>query len=209
MSPDDASVTVWMRQLLAGEGDAAVQRLWERDSGQPVRLARNLLGDLPRRMADEEDVALSAFDSFYQGANGGRFPKLNDRYDLWRLLVTITARKVYKLNLHQKRHKRGAGLILDQAAMEREGNATVGMSLDQFLSKSPTPEFAAQAAEAYQRLLALLPNAETRSIAQWKMEGFSNKEIATNLGLRLCSVERRLSLIRTLWLPLTSSQTLS
>ena len=47
----------------------------------------------PRRASDEEDVALSAFQSFYQGIARGRFPQLEDRDNLWRLLITITARK--------------------------------------------------------------------------------------------------------------------
>ena len=32
-----------------------------------------------RRMSDEEDVVLSAFNSFYRGAAAGRFPRLEDR----------------------------------------------------------------------------------------------------------------------------------
>ena len=46
-----------------------------------------------RRAADEEDVALSAFDSFCRGAEQGRFPQLDGRDDLWHLLVVITVRK--------------------------------------------------------------------------------------------------------------------
>src|SRR5262249_15219134 len=34
------------------------------------------------RPADQEDVALSAFDSFYRAAEQGRFPRLHDRDDL-------------------------------------------------------------------------------------------------------------------------------
>jgi ECF sigma factor len=38
-------------------------------------------------MADEEDVVQNAFHSFFQGLARGRFPQLNDRDNLWRLLV--------------------------------------------------------------------------------------------------------------------------
>ena len=55
----------------------------------------------PRRRpgcaADEEDVALSAFDSFCRGDGAGRFPRLDDRDDLWRLLLLLTARKAAHL----------------------------------------------------------------------------------------------------------------
>jgi hypothetical protein len=77
------SVTRWLEQLKAGE-QAAVQQLWTRYYARLVRLAREKLGAAPRQAADEEDVALSAFDSFCRAAEAGRFPRLLDRDDLWR-----------------------------------------------------------------------------------------------------------------------------
>jgi DNA-directed RNA polymerase specialized sigma24 family protein len=199
MHSDHSSVTLWMRQLMAGEVDGSVQRLWERYYVRLVKLARVKLGNCPKRVADEEDVALSAFKSFWKGAAQARFPQLNDRDDLWRLLVTITARKAYRLRLQVFTQKRGSNAVLDEAALKDAGYDSVNVGLDQFLASEPTPEFAAQAAEEYQRLLALLPSPELRAIAQWKMQGFTNKEIAQKLDCALRSVERRLRVIRALW----------
>ena len=56
------SVTTWVEQLRAGNR-AAAQQLWERYFSRLVNLARTKLRGLRRRAADEEDVALSAFDS--------------------------------------------------------------------------------------------------------------------------------------------------
>jgi hypothetical protein len=83
------SVTRWIDRLKAGNR-AAAQRLWERYFKRLVAVARSQLRDTPRRAADEEDVALSAFNSFCRGAERGRFPELLDRNSLWRLLVTMT-----------------------------------------------------------------------------------------------------------------------
>jgi DNA-directed RNA polymerase specialized sigma24 family protein len=58
---------------------------------------------------------------------------------------------------------------------------------------------AAQVAEEYRRLVAALPKQELRQIAQWKMEGDTNDEIAAKLKCALRTVERRLELIRSLW----------
>ena len=58
---------------------------------------------------DEEDAALSAFESLYAGLANGKFPQLNDRDDLWRLLVVITSRKVLLQARRQLRQKRGGG----------------------------------------------------------------------------------------------------
>ena len=61
------SVTRWLESLKAGDADAA-QKLWERYFQALVRLARNRLRAASRAVADEEDAALSAFDSFVRGA---------------------------------------------------------------------------------------------------------------------------------------------
>src|SRR6516165_4658105 len=98
-------VTLWFRRLESGDR-AAVQQLWESYYRGLVRLARKKLGGLPRRSADEEDVALSAFDSFCRGAEQGRFPLLEDRDDLWQLLVMITTRKAIDLVAHEGRGRR-------------------------------------------------------------------------------------------------------
>jgi DNA-directed RNA polymerase specialized sigma24 family protein len=45
----------------------------------------------------------------------------------------------------------------------------------------------------------LLKNEELRSVAVWKMEGYTNAEIAAKLGCVEGSVERKLRVIRTLW----------
>jgi hypothetical protein len=75
------SVTHWIGLLKAGDQQAA-QPLWERYFQQLVALARQRLRNMPRRATDEEDVALSAFDSFCRDACRGRFPQLGDRDDL-------------------------------------------------------------------------------------------------------------------------------
>src|SRR5947209_17654517 len=91
MSPS-GSVTTWLGQLRVGNR-AVAQQLWQRYYTRLVHLARRKLQGLRHAGADEEDVALSAFDSFYRGAEQGRFPRLDDRHNLWELLVVITARK--------------------------------------------------------------------------------------------------------------------
>src|SRR4051812_20120134 len=92
---EQGSVSRWLSDLKAGD-HAAAQPLWDRYFDRLVRLARAKMKAArgAAAVADEEDAALSAFDSFCAGADRGRFPQLADRDDLWRLLVVITARKV-------------------------------------------------------------------------------------------------------------------
>jgi DNA-directed RNA polymerase specialized sigma24 family protein len=180
------SVTHWIRELQAGN-DLAAQKLWEKYFHRLVGLAHGRLKHLPRRVADEEDVALSAFDSFCRGAEQGRFPQLSDRDDLWQLLVMLTGRKAVDLVQQESRQKRGGGKV--QADVE----------LEQIIGSEPTPEFAAQLADECRHLLAMLDDPELCSIALWKLEGYTNAEIAQKLGYVVVTIERRLRLIRGIW----------
>jgi DNA-directed RNA polymerase specialized sigma24 family protein len=191
------SVTHWLRGLRDGDPVAA-QRLWERYFHRLVGLARKKLQGARRRGEDEEDVALSAFDTFCRGAREGRFPQLADRDDLWRLLVVITARKALDLLEREGRLKRGGGRLRGESAL-LDAADPADRGIEQVVGDEPTPEFAAQVAEECQRLLDKLGDDELRSIAVWKMEGNSNEEIAGKLGCALATVERRLRVIRRLW----------
>jgi DNA-directed RNA polymerase specialized sigma24 family protein len=190
MSPE-GSVTRLLDPLRAAD-PAAVQQLWERYFRRLVGLARKRLQGAPRRAADEEDVALSAFDSFCRAAKAGRFPQLADRESLWRLLVAITARKAAHLVRDEGRQKRGGGTA------HRTGSEAEP-ALEEMLSREPAPEFAAQVAEEYQRLLRRLGDKELESVALWKMEGATVEEIAERLRCAPRSVKRKLALIRTIW----------
>src|SRR5262249_14630482 len=94
MSSDTGgSVTRWIVALRGGEADEAARRLWDRYFDRLVSLARARLRTAPRGPDDEEDAALSAFESLCRGVAQGRFGRLGNRDELWRLLATITARK--------------------------------------------------------------------------------------------------------------------
>jgi DNA-directed RNA polymerase specialized sigma24 family protein len=193
------SVSVLIGQLKDGD-QAAIQKLWQAYFERLVALARKKLRGTPRRAADEEDVALSAFDSFCRGAAQGRFPQLSDRDDLWQLLAVITARKVIDLVQHERRQKRGGGAVQGESALAGLHACAGGrVSLEQIVGREPSPAFAAQLAEECRRLLRNLADDELRSVALWKMEGYTNEEIAAKLGCVLRTVERKLRLIRSHW----------
>ncbi len=194
----DGSVSLWIHQIQDGD-EAAVRRLWERYFQRLVALARAKLRGVRRRAEDEEDAALSAFDSFCRGAEQGRFPDLKSKDDLWRLLVTITARKAYDLAEREGRLKRGGGQVRGDSALADSDSNDPASGWALIAGNEPTPEFAAQTAEEYQRLLALLDDDELRSIAVWKMEGLTDQEIASLLNCAIPTVQRRLRVIRKAW----------
>jgi len=185
------SITWCLDLLKRGDRDAA-ERLWEVYIQRLIGLARVKIGGGARRAADEEDVALSAFDSFCRRAERGQFPRLSDRDDLWQLLVVLTERKAIDLLRREGRKVRGEGKVV---SLSDESGPSSGALLD----PAPSPEFAAQAADEFRRLLGLLGDESLRNVALWKMEGYTNKQIAGRLGCIEQTVERKLRSIRQIW----------
>jgi RNA polymerase sigma factor (sigma-70 family) len=194
----EKSDTYWIGQLKAGD-PAAAQALWQRYFERLVRLAQKKLRATPRRVADEEDVALSAINSFCLGAARGKFPQLVDRDDLWRLLVTITARKALRQAQHAQRQKRGQGKVRGESVFLQADASEQQHGIDQVVGQEPTPAFAAELTEEFRRLLDSLGDAMLRQVAVLKMQGYENEEIAKQLGWSVRMVERRLQLIRKKW----------
>lgn len=191
MEPDvepRGSVSRWLDDLQAGDQSAA-RPLWDRYFRRLVALARAKLVGQPRQAADEEDVALAAFDSFCRGAQRGGFARLEDRDDLWQVLAMITLRKAVDHVEAASRKKRGGGRPhLSQPPQWTE-----------IVSREPTPELAAEFSDELQRQMTLLGADDLRAIAAWKLEGFTNLEIAQRLDCAPRTVERKLRLIRKLW----------
>src|SRR5262249_34812208 len=151
----------------------AAQRLWERYFTKMVRLAGEKLPPRARRAFDEEDVALSAFKSFCAGVERGRFPRLADRDDLWRLLMVMTARKADAYKRQQMRQKRGGGKVVG----ESDWSAGEATGFDALISSEPTPAFALQVAEEFRQRLDQLADEGLRKIAVLKMEGYTVDEV--------------------------------
>lgn len=191
----DDNVTLWLEQLKAGD-PAAVQPLWDGYFARLVRLARQRLRTVPQSVVDGEDVAISAFDSFCQGVKVGRFPKLDDRDDLWRLLFVITTRKAKGQVRYHTRPIRGGGKVASASDLDSEPGPGL---LAGVAGREPSPEFAAEVADECRRLLAVLTDEQLRQLAVWKMEGYTNAEIAEKMGRAVPTVERKLARVRAIW----------
>lgn len=193
MQNDD--ISLWIGKLKDGDGRAP-EVIWQHYFEKLVRLARRRLGDMPRRAADEEDVAISAMHSMFRCVDSGRLPQLNDRDDLWKILVSITARKAIK---QQRRHfadKRGGGRVHGESVF---GDPSRSAGLEQLLSREPTAEFASQMTETCGELISVLTNEKLRSVVLWKLEGYTNDEIAVKLDCTTRTVERKLERVREKW----------
>jgi DNA-directed RNA polymerase specialized sigma24 family protein len=200
--PTEGSVTRWIAELEFGHVDAAMERaqeeLWQRYFKRLMGLASRKLAQTPRRTADEEDVAAAALNSFFTGMARGRFPRLHDRTELWPLLAKITSRKAVDQQRQILAEKRGGGRVRGDSAM---GNADESTMLwpTSLVESEVNPEFLVEVSEECERLMALLEDEELRQIAQRRLEGFTNAEIAREIGVVERTIERRLRLIRSVW----------
>jgi RNA polymerase sigma factor (sigma-70 family) len=176
------SITRLMRAVQDGS-NTAVRPLLEAYFNRLVQLAGKRLQNLPGLVGYDQDVALRSFHSVCQRLRDAARPlDLAGRDDLWRLLATRTISRAIDLI---RRH-RSVEVLGDQEVM-------------QLLSCEPTPEEAAEMADECRRLLDSLPDPELRQIALWKVEGYTNEEIAARLDCVPRTIERKVSRIRLLW----------
>jgi len=200
----DDDITLWIRQLSQGD-ESAAQRIWNQYCEQLIRLARNKLANAPRRAADEEDVTVSAFHSFCRGVAAGRFPRLDDREDLWKLLIAITANKAVDQLRREHAQKRGGGAVRGESVLMGDDSSSRQAGIGEVLGNEPTPEFAAMVKEDCELMLDSLGDDTLRRVARYKLEGYTNKEIAAELECVVATVERKLQRIRSTWLGRGSS----
>jgi DNA-directed RNA polymerase specialized sigma24 family protein len=187
---EHGSVTVWLHWLKVGDRDAAATRLWERYFTRLVRLARDRMRGARLAAADEEDVALNAFDSFLRAAEAGRFRQLDDRDDLWQVLMMLTARKAAGTVERERADKRGGGRVGTLSG------ADGGPAAWEPPAGDPDPSEATALADGLRQMLDALGDDELRQVAVWRMEGEGNAEIAARLGRSVSSVERKMKAIR-------------
>src|SRR5262245_11833607 len=176
------SITRLIRAMQDGR-TSAVGPLLEVYFDRLVQLARQRLQNLPGMAACDEDVALRSFHRLSQRVRDPARPlPLDSRDDLWRLLATRTISRA-----------------IDLIRRYRAGEVPGEHDVEQLLTREPTPEEAAEMADECRRLLDLLDEPELRQIALWKVEGYTNEEIAARLDCVPRTIERKVRRIRLLW----------
>ena len=106
------------------------------------------------------------------------------------LLASITARKAINQRKRLMAAKRGGG---------RQADAPAEEILAQLVDGALTPDALAAMSEECQRLIDALRDERLREIARWKLEGYTNDEIAQELSVSVRTVIRKLNRIRQNW----------
>jgi DNA-directed RNA polymerase specialized sigma24 family protein len=206
-SPDvpsgDDPVTLWIDQLRQGD-DLAARSLWEHFFLRLYELAKHKLKLRTRPAYDEEDAAQSAFHSVCAGIIAGRFPELQHRDSLWRLILVITAQKISNRHRYDQRQCRDVRRNLsDSVFADSPGDFMAGGI--PVASREPTPEFAVEFVEVCEKLFRALDDATLKEIATLKMKGYTDAEVADRLKCSRRTVQRRITISRRHWEHLETS----
>ncbi len=194
-----SDISVLLQRVKQGRDEEASRKLWETYFEKMAAVARRNLGSLPKRVADEEDVAASAMHSFFKAAEGGRLQDLQNRDELWKLLITIVIRKA---NRHKERataQKRGGGMVRGESVFAAPDN---GKSPG--LAGFPDEAFFSDLSSECSHLLSLLDDDTLRRIALLKLEGYTIDEIAVRMNVARSTIKRKLDRIRECWRDSTS-----
>ena len=119
-------------------------------------------------------------------------------------MAAITVRKAIDRRRWYDRWKRSGrpasgGEAAASGWLCRAASSEAAGVLARAVSKEPNPELSAILREQLERLLEALTDPTLRQIAEWRMEGASNAEIAGRLGRAVRTIERKLELIRLTW----------
>jgi RNA polymerase sigma-70 factor, ECF subfamily len=196
------SLTIYIHQLRSPDGgkrDEAARVIWDRFSSRLQSLVRRHLDNRIRRREDENDILQSMYSSFCMGQLEGKAPPAG-RAELWKLLVRITMCKVVNTAHRHMAARRDVRRETASASRDRQMGSSASQQFPQWMlehidNAQPSPEEKVIVLEELDRLLHGLSE-DLRQIVLWKLDGFTNAEIACTIGRTVRCVELKMQLIR-------------
>ncbi|MDB4545003.1 ECF-type sigma factor, partial [bacterium] len=151
-----------------------------------------------RRVYDEQDAVQSMFLSLCQGLKADRYPDLQNRDNLWRLMLVMTGRKISKRHRFDRQLKRDNRRLLTDSYFVQNSQDRNSPNLYPSAAE-PTPELLAEFADTSSALIEALGTDNLKDVALLRIEGFDDCEIASRLQCSRSTVQRRLVMIRKIW----------
>lgn len=183
--PQDGELAGFLARIQAGDEDAA-RELLARYEPEVRLVVRRQLPRLLRSRFDSLDFLQSVWGDFFQKVKTGPTEFSDSRH-----LVAFLARAAKNKVIDQ--YRRAASLKQD---MHREEPIwSDGGRARDLEAAEATPSQVAEAHEAYDRLLGLVPT-ERREVLALKAEGLSSRDIGERLGISERTVQRVLEDLR-------------
>jgi DNA-directed RNA polymerase specialized sigma24 family protein len=192
------SLTLCVQRLRSSdcqERDDAARIIWERFSSRLQALVRRHLDNRIRCREDEQDVLMSMYANFCAGQLEGKPPPAS-REELWKLLVRITMCKVVNTAHRHLAARRDVRRERPDAREQDRGESHFPRWMLEHVDKAqPSAQERVIVLDELNRLLQGLPD-ELRQIVVWKLDGYTNAEVARMIGRTVRCVELKMQLIR-------------
>jgi RNA polymerase sigma factor (sigma-70 family) len=184
-SPEEqALIDLWR----GGDQDAA-RKIVERYFDRLLVLARRRISQRLASRVDPEDIVQSVFRTFFVRLKEGQFV-FQDEDDLCKLLMRITLHKTLRQVAFHKAAKRDPNLETNQGDHHRE-------QLLSILDKEPSAEASIAFLDQLEHFLGQFEE-QTGQILKMRLEGYSNDEIAKELGIYDRKIRRAVERVRDL-----------
>ncbi|RMF39537.1 MAG: hypothetical protein D6753_13600 [Planctomycetota bacterium] len=191
------SVSQWVELVKTEDHSLAAQRLYERYVAALLRATRNLARGMPRSFIDEEDLVQEAFGHFFAGIRRQRFPRLNDRDDVWQILIMLAHRRAVEACRYLRAQRRTTARVECTAGTNRcDGHSR---EIHSVVSRESSPYILAELADEVQFRLDQLNDPQLRRLALMKIHGHTHLEIAERLDCSVRTVERKIRVIKKIW----------
>lgn len=191
MNPDPGSISQWVQRLQAGDR-AAAEGIWTRFYPKLVNAASKQLGKNPDPATNGEDIAQSSFRNVCQAVIDGKYPQLDNRDDLWKLLFVSMINRV-------RGHYRGINAKKRAVVL----NQPLDSVDEEALAQLDSHEAQSELNDLLEHLLGKLdqedPTGELRQIALLYLNENSASAIANLLRRRKTNILHKVQLIRSLW----------
>lgn len=172
-------------EALRSKDEEATFKLYDKCYQRIAGQGRKAIHGIPTKTFDEEDVANSVFREFFDRVSLGHFTKLENRDDVWQILTLLVGDKIAERLMLQNRQKRGKGW--ERQSLEAIANT---------ISELDDPAIQAMTNDALSELKRNLLSDDQRQIIDCLMEGMTQVEIASKLGMSIRTVSRRIEGIR-------------
>jgi RNA polymerase sigma-70 factor (ECF subfamily) len=169
---------------LQARDDTAAQELFERFAGRLIALARRRFAAGLKHKVDPESVVQSAYRSFFQRYDQGKF-ELGGWDSLWGLLTVITVRKCAQRAAYYRAESRDPAREVSAPPTEE------GASWPEPIGREPTPLEVVELTETMEQLFAAMSE-EDRPVLELCLQGYTTREISEQLG----RAERTVRLLR-------------
>jgi RNA polymerase sigma factor (sigma-70 family) len=180
---EDKSLVNLYRQ---GDQDAARQ-IVDRYLDRLLTLARRRISQRLSSRVDPEDIVQSVFRTFFVRLKDGQF-SFDDQDDLCKLLMRITLHKTLRQVAFHKAAKRDPNLETPQGEHHHE-------QLMALFDQEPTQEATVAFLDQLEHFLSALRPQE-REILEMRLQGHSNEDIASKLGIYDRKIRRVIEHVR-------------